>query len=119
MLNPKRSREVSKFHIGAVLAMAVLGVTGLAKRSEAAGVQLLDTNLTLTAPGAWTGGVPPQATDTAIFGVPLTGGVNSTFTWAVGTGTSNSWLGIQLLNPAGNITINDSTNALTLGSGGI
>ncbi len=115
-----RARGVSsKFQIGAALAMAVVGVTAFLQKANAASVQLQDTNLTLTDPGAWVGGVAPQATDTAVFGSTLTGAVNSTYTWTVGAGTSNTWLGIQVLSPGGNIVVNDSVNSLTLSSGGI
>ncbi len=117
----KRNRACavsSKLHIGAVLAMAVGGISAWMSPSQAASVQLQDTNLTLTDPGAWSGG-PPQATDTGVFGSSLIGAVNSTYTWAVGAGSSNTWLGIQVLSPGGNITINDSANFLALAAGGI
>ncbi len=65
------------------------------------------------------GGIQPQATDTAVFGTPLTGITNTSYTWTPGSGTSNFWLGIQVLSPGGNISINDLSNSLTLGNGGI
>src|ERR1041385_1486509 len=103
MLKTKRSRGVAKVQIGAMLAMAVLGVTGLCKRAQAASVSLTDTLGDLTTGTSWTGGVAPQSTDVAVFGNALTGAVNNTYTWAVGTGTSNTWGGIQVLNPGGNV----------------
>ncbi|HVT79337.1 MAG TPA: hypothetical protein VHM90_01665, partial [Phycisphaerae bacterium] len=106
----------SHFRIQAALAMAV--VTG-AGAVRAGSVQLGDTGLALTSPGAWAGGVPPQSTDVAVLDSALGGVTNTAYTWAVGSGTSNFWQGIQVLNPGGNVSITDAGNALFLGTGGI
>ncbi len=107
----------SRFRIRTALAMAVVG--GVVSALQAGSVQLADTGLSLTTPGAWVGGVPPQVSDIAVLDVGLTGITNNSYTWGVGSGTSNLWQGIQVLNPGGNILINDTANQLIIGSSGI
>ena len=88
--------------------------------SAMSNLPLADTNLFVdVAQGAWVGGVAPQNIDVAVFDSNLGGITNNTYTWSVGSGTSNFWLGIQVLNPGGNISINDTANSLLLGSSGI
>ena len=109
MLNRKLSRGVSKIQAGAMMAMAVLGVTSLAPRAFATTftVDNVTGKSLATDSFAYTNhsGLP-GTTDTVAFDKTLT----SQFAWILGgptvgdpSGSANSWLGVQILNPGGNI----------------
>ena len=82
----------------------------------------LDDKLALDNNDAWfdgTGNSGPSDTGIAVFGASLTGDVNDTFTWSLGT--SQHWGGIRVdgpTGPAGNIVI-ATGNTLRLGQWGI
>ena len=118
MLNRKNSRGASKVKVGAMLAIAVMGVTGLASRARATGLFIKGDNLTnLDLGTSWLGGVAPtsSSTDLVQFDNTLVG--VSGYTFDLGSVNAN-WLGITYLDPASGITIN-STNSLNLGASGI
>jgi hypothetical protein len=71
-----------------------------------------DNTSALNDTGSWVGGVVPGSGDTAIW--------NSTVTSAntVVLGADLDWQGIQVVDPAGDVTIS-AGNTLSLGSGGI
>jgi len=114
MLNRKSSRGVSKIKVGAMLAIAVMGVTGLVPQVHAAPRTKADNTDPLNALTSWLGGVVPTAADTAVFNNSLAG--TSGYSFSLGADTS--WLGIQYLDPASGITIS-AGNTLSLGAGGI
>lgn len=59
---------------------------------------------------SWVGGVAPGASDLAVWDHTVVNNLSSS------PGTNLDWLGLQILDPAGAITINDDGNSLTLGA---
>lgn len=86
----------------------------LAVAMTAAGGTITKDNNTvdLSAPLSWVGGTIPTATDLARWDATVTAAN------AVSLGADSSWLGIQILNAGGPVTI-QVTNSLSLGSAGI
>src|SRR5690349_653800 len=86
------------------LAAALASSPSLAR---AAIITKADNALPLYDPASWLGGVAPTANDIALFDNHLL--TNSTFT----LGADVSWAGIQLTNPANNISFLSDAHSLT------
>lgn len=83
---------------------------------RAANVTKADNTQTLDLGGSWIGNAAPTATDIAAWDNTVATAANCTNTLAA----SASWDGIEILNPAAPVQINNSGGAvLTLGSSGI
>src|SRR3954466_4901898 len=111
MFNRKISR-VSRLKVGAMLAVAVVGVTSLATNIiRPAGAATIDkaNNATneLSVGGAWVGNVAPGATDVAEFTGTLPA---SPFTLS----PAASWGTLSVLSPSAGVTINNGTANATL-----
>ena len=94
----------------------VLASTLLVMSSTLAQASLItkaNNSLDLTNTASWLGGSVPAAGDIAVW--------NSTVTAAntVNLGASTTWLGIQVANPGGLVTIANDGNTLTNGTSGI
>jgi autotransporter-associated beta strand protein len=114
---PNRSTSSSAFLVNSATFLLwglALGVFVIVFAAVASGANITKanntTNLNLT--GSWLGAAVPGASDIAIW--------NSTVTAAntVLLGANQSWEGLTILNPVGNVTIS-AGNTLTLGSSGL
>jgi hypothetical protein len=93
------------------LATAVLLLGGVA--TDAATISKANNSNNLNKANSWVSGAP-SAADIALWDSGVTGANTAAI------GANLSWLGIQITNPGGLVTINGTTNRrLTLGSGGI
>lgn len=94
-----------------VLAGALTAMSGTLAQASVINKANNSDNLNLTT--SWLGGVVPGASDIAAW--------NSTVTGAntVNLGASTAWLGIQIANPGGLVTIANDSNTLTNGLSGI
>jgi hypothetical protein len=77
--------------------------------SPAAIIIKADNNNPLNLPASWLGNVPPTSSDIALW--------NSTISQPNFSllGSNQSWNGLQLTNPAADITINNHSHTLSLG----
>jgi fibronectin-binding autotransporter adhesin len=94
------------------VGFAILLGSALAARAPAATITKKDDTNNLNAKASWGPGGPPGSTDIALWDSTVTG-ANVT-----SLGANLSWLGIQITNPGGPVTIN-AGNTLTLGASGI
>ena len=93
----------------AALTIAVL----LASASPLSAATKANNATPLTQPASWVNSIAPSTVDPALFNNTLTTALTTTL------GANLSWLGLQVTNPAGPITINADGNTLSLGSGGM
>ncbi|MGH7953105.1 MAG: beta strand repeat-containing protein, partial [Limisphaerales bacterium] len=81
--------------------------------ASAANIYKADVPDNLNLDSSWTGGGAPGAADVAVWDHTVVNNLSSS------PGANLSWGGIQILDPAGLITINDDGNILTNGASGI
>src|SRR5207342_2532157 len=102
---------ISRMQVGAVLAIAVMGITGLSSQVRAVdGVKANNTDA-LNLPTSWVG-TAPDNTGNAIFNNVVTGATSAA------QGANLTWAGIVVADPGGAIAITGA-NVLALGANGI
>ena len=109
-MNSKQPMKTNYFKTAGLLAGLLCFGAGLA---SAGTVTNADTSANLNAGASWVGGTPPGAADEAVWNSTVQANTTKSL------GANLTWGGIQILNPAGLITINADGNALTNGSLGI
>src|SRR5947207_3199893 len=100
---------VSRKHIGALLAVAVIGVSGIAPAYAADGTANGGTNLSLNS--SWVNFSIPDSSGQAIFDGNTV--VTGSFT------NIGNYGGFRVTNPSADLTLDTTTNSFNLGSLGI
>ena len=105
-----RHRRGGRSFAAVVGGLLLLGAT----LAEGATISKANNTNSLNKGNSWVGNNAPTSADTALWGSAVTTANTSAI------GGNLSWLGIQITNPGGLVTINGTTNrTLTLGAGGI
>jgi fibronectin-binding autotransporter adhesin len=108
--NPSRIMIRTQPVCALLVAIAALAI---AANVSAANVTKADNTDNLNLGSSWTGNVPPTSADVAVW--------DSTVTAAntVNLGATTNWAGIQILNPAGAVSITNASTTLIIGASGV
>ncbi len=99
---------------GTALSLVAIALALAAQQAtHAATVTKANNSTALNSGGSWVGGAAPTSADVALFDSTVTTAVS------VSQGAGLTWASIQVTNPGGTVGISQSTNTLTLNTGGI
>lgn len=99
---------------GTALSLVAIALALAAQQAtHAATVTKANNSTALNSGGSWFSGTAPTSADVALFDSTVTTAIS------VSQGAGLTWASIQVTNPGGTVGISQSTNTLTLNTGGI